>query len=144
MEDFQKRAKTFVKEAAKKSQSLRTSSGTARISDLVSETTKKSKELVAEDSKKEDEIKTAALHQADQIHRGGNHNRNCHSGKTELVVGGDGRASMLGWSIIVERPPFRCARWMGKGGNITSVCSSEQINVYWVIFLFVSLLGQFN
>ncbi|CAL5189109.1 unnamed protein product [Lathyrus oleraceus] len=67
MEDFWKRAKTFAEEAAKKSQSLTTTSATARIADLVSETTKKSKELAAEASKKAEEIKTAALRQADQI-----------------------------------------------------------------------------
>ncbi|KEH27882.1 BSD domain protein [Medicago truncatula] len=67
MEDFWKRAKTFAEEAAKKSQSLTTSSATSRIADLVSETAKKSKELAAEASKKADEIKSAALRQADQI-----------------------------------------------------------------------------
>lgn len=67
MEDFWKRAKTFAEEAAKKSQSLSSSSATARIADLVSETAKKSKELAAEASKKAEEIKTAALRQADQI-----------------------------------------------------------------------------
>jgi hypothetical protein len=67
MEDFWKRAKTFAEEAAKKSQSLTTSSATSRIADLVSETTKKSKELAAEASKKAEEIKTAAIRQADQI-----------------------------------------------------------------------------
>ncbi|GAU32572.1 hypothetical protein TSUD_218300 [Trifolium subterraneum] len=67
MEDFWKRAKTFAEEAAKKSQSITTSSATSRIADLVSETTKKSKELAAEASKKAEEIKTAAIRQADQI-----------------------------------------------------------------------------
>lgn len=67
MEDFWKRAKTFAEEAAKKSQSLTTSSATSRIADLVSETAKKSKEIAAEASKKADEIKSAALRQADQI-----------------------------------------------------------------------------
>lgn len=67
MEDFWKRAKSFAEEAAKKSQSLSSSSATARIADLVSETAKKSKELAAEASKKAEEIKTAALRQADQI-----------------------------------------------------------------------------
>lgn len=64
MEDFWKRAKSFAEEAAKKSQSLTTST---KIADLVAETTKKSKELALEASKKADEIKTAALKQADQI-----------------------------------------------------------------------------
>ncbi|CAJ2648229.1 unnamed protein product [Trifolium pratense] len=67
MEDFWKRAKSFAEEAAKKSQSITTSSATSRIADLVSETTKKSKELAAEASKKAEEIKTAAIRQADQI-----------------------------------------------------------------------------
>lgn len=67
MEDFWKRAKSFAEEAAKKSQSISSSSASARIADLVSETTKKSKELAAEASKKAEEIKTAALRQADQI-----------------------------------------------------------------------------
>ncbi|KAJ0094633.1 hypothetical protein Patl1_16633 [Pistacia atlantica] len=65
MEDFWKRAKTFAEEAAKKSQSITTST---KIADLVAETAKKSKELALEASKKADEIKTAALKQADQIH----------------------------------------------------------------------------
>lgn len=64
MEDFWKRAKTFAEEAAKKSQSITTST---KIADLVAETAKKSKELALEASKKADEIKTAALKQADQI-----------------------------------------------------------------------------
>ena len=53
------------KEAAKKSQTLTTSSN--KISDLVAETAKKSKELAFEASKKADEFKVAALKQADQI-----------------------------------------------------------------------------
>ncbi|XP_057448058.1 uncharacterized protein LOC130739700 [Lotus japonicus] len=67
MEDFWKRAKTFAEEAAKKSQALTSSSATARIADLVSETAKKSKDFAAEASKHADIIKTAALRQADQI-----------------------------------------------------------------------------
>ncbi|XP_062111304.1 uncharacterized protein LOC133822865 [Humulus lupulus] len=64
MEDFWKRAKGLAEEAAKKSQSLTTST---KISDLVSETAKRSRELAAEASKRADLIKTAALKQADQI-----------------------------------------------------------------------------
>ncbi|KAE9605613.1 hypothetical protein Lal_00025414 [Lupinus albus] len=59
MEDFWNRAKTFAEEAAKKSQTL-TSSSSHRIADLVSETAKKSKELAAEASKKADFIKKQA------------------------------------------------------------------------------------
>ncbi|KAF1863787.1 hypothetical protein Lal_00030892 [Lupinus albus] len=59
MEDFWNRAKTFAEEAAKKSQSL-TSSSSNRFADLVSETAKKSKELAAEASKKADLIKKQA------------------------------------------------------------------------------------
>ncbi|KAJ6689738.1 hypothetical protein OIU85_006089 [Salix viminalis] len=65
MEDLWKRAKVFAEEAAKKSQTLATSSNT--IADLVSETAKKSKELALEASKKVDQLKVAALKQADQI-----------------------------------------------------------------------------
>ncbi|KAG5240328.1 BSD domain-containing protein [Salix suchowensis] len=65
MEDLWKRAKVFAEEAAKKSQTLTTSSNT--IADLVSETAKKSKELALEASKKVDQLKVAALKQADQI-----------------------------------------------------------------------------
>ncbi|KAJ6721009.1 BSD DOMAIN-CONTAINING PROTEIN [Salix viminalis] len=65
MEDLWKRAKVFAEEAAKKSQTLTTSSN--KISDLVAETAKKSKELAFEASKKADEFKVAALKQADQI-----------------------------------------------------------------------------
>ncbi|KAL6192921.1 hypothetical protein ACLB2K_034007 [Fragaria x ananassa] len=67
MEDLWKRAKSFAEEAAKKSQTITTSSASAKISDLVSETAKRSREFAAEASKKADEIKTAALKQADQI-----------------------------------------------------------------------------
>ncbi|KAF9674210.1 hypothetical protein SADUNF_Sadunf10G0103900 [Salix dunnii] len=65
MEDLWKRAKVFAEEAAKKSQTLTTSSN--KISDLVAETAKKSKQLAFEASKKADEFKVAALKQADQI-----------------------------------------------------------------------------
>ncbi|XP_061990950.1 uncharacterized protein LOC133709286 [Rosa rugosa] len=67
MEDLWKRAKSFAEEAAKKSQTITTSSASAKISDLVSETAKRSREFAAEASKKADEIKSAALKQADQI-----------------------------------------------------------------------------
>ncbi|KAL9389375.1 hypothetical protein Peur_017980 [Populus x canadensis] len=65
MEDLWNRAKVFAEEAAKKSQTLTTSSN--KIADLVAETAKKSKELALEASKKADEFKVAALKQADQI-----------------------------------------------------------------------------
>ncbi|CAK7326420.1 unnamed protein product [Dovyalis caffra] len=65
MEDLWKRAKVFAEEAAKKSQTLTTSSN--KIADLVAETAKKSKEFAFEASKKADELKVAALKQADQI-----------------------------------------------------------------------------
>ncbi|XP_015571948.3 uncharacterized protein LOC8264662 [Ricinus communis] len=65
MEDIWKRAKVFAEEAAKKSQTLTSSSN--KIADLVAETAKKSKELALEASKKADQLKTAALKQADQI-----------------------------------------------------------------------------
>ena len=65
MEDLWKRAKTFAEEAAKKSQALATSStSSARIADLVSETAKKSKELAAEASKRAEEIKSAIAAEA--------------------------------------------------------------------------------
>ncbi|OIW04699.1 hypothetical protein TanjilG_06765 [Lupinus angustifolius] len=59
MEDFWNRAKTFAEEAAKKSQTL-TSSSSNRFADLVSETAKKSKELAADASKKAEIIKKQA------------------------------------------------------------------------------------
>lgn len=64
MEDFWKRAKSFAEEAAKKSQTL---TSTSTLSELVSETAKKSKELAAEASKTADLIKTAAIKQADHL-----------------------------------------------------------------------------
>lgn len=64
MEDWWKRAKTFAEEAAKKSQDLTNS---AKLTDLISETTKKSKELAIEASKKADQLKLVALKQADQF-----------------------------------------------------------------------------
>ncbi|KAL0538824.1 hypothetical protein IC582_022983 [Cucumis melo] len=64
MEDLWKRAKSFAEEAAKKSQTL---TSTSTLSELVSETAKKSKELAAEASKTADLIKTAAIKQADQL-----------------------------------------------------------------------------
>ncbi|KAK4763912.1 hypothetical protein SAY87_013350 [Trapa incisa] len=64
MEDWWKRAKTFAEEAAKKSQTIANST---RISDLISETTKKSKDLALEASKAADQLKVAALKQADQL-----------------------------------------------------------------------------
>ncbi|KAF5751994.1 hypothetical protein HS088_TW02G01013 [Tripterygium wilfordii] len=65
MDDIWKRAKAFAEEAAKKSQTLTSSSN--KIADLVAETAKKSKELAVEASKKADQFKIAALKQADQI-----------------------------------------------------------------------------
>ncbi|CAI0463285.1 unnamed protein product [Linum tenue] len=65
MEDLWKRAKLFAEEAAKKSQTITSSSN--KFADLVAETAKKSKELAIEASKKADEFKVAALKQADQI-----------------------------------------------------------------------------
>ncbi|XP_022977298.1 uncharacterized protein LOC111477659 [Cucurbita maxima] len=64
MEDLWKRAKSFAEEAAKKSQTL---TSTSTLSELVSETAKKSKELAAEASKTADLIKTAAIKQADHL-----------------------------------------------------------------------------
>ncbi|XP_022149040.1 uncharacterized protein LOC111017557 [Momordica charantia] len=64
MEDLWKRAKSFAEEAAKKSQTL---TSTSTLSELVSETAKKSKELAAEASKTADLIKTAAIHHADHL-----------------------------------------------------------------------------
>ncbi|KAK4762732.1 hypothetical protein SAY86_008500 [Trapa natans] len=64
MEDWWKRAKTFAEEAAKKSQTIANST---RITDLISETTKKSKDLALEASKAADQLKVAALKQADQL-----------------------------------------------------------------------------
>ncbi|KAG6601361.1 hypothetical protein SDJN03_06594, partial [Cucurbita argyrosperma subsp. sororia] len=64
MEDLWKRAKSFAEEAAKKSQTL---TSTSTLSELVSETAKKSKELAAEASKTADLIKTVAIKQADHL-----------------------------------------------------------------------------
>ncbi|EEF47692.1 conserved hypothetical protein [Ricinus communis] len=57
MEDIWKRAKVFAEEAAKKSQTLTSSSN--KIADLVAETAKKSKELALEASKKADQLKNS-------------------------------------------------------------------------------------
>ena len=64
MEDLWKRARSFAEEAAKKSQTL---TSTSTLSELVSETAKKSKELAAEASKTADLIKTVAIKQADHL-----------------------------------------------------------------------------
>lgn len=66
MENFWRKAKTFAEEAAKRSQSLTTTSP-AKIADIVSETAKRSKVIAAEASKKAEEFRTVALSLADQI-----------------------------------------------------------------------------
>ncbi|KAL3824706.1 hypothetical protein ACJIZ3_020735 [Penstemon smallii] len=65
--DFWQRARNFAEEAAKKSQELTQGIGSANLSDVVSEASKRSKELAAEASKKSKEFAAEALKRADQI-----------------------------------------------------------------------------
>ncbi|PIN06284.1 hypothetical protein CDL12_21163 [Handroanthus impetiginosus] len=76
--DFWQRARSFAEEAARKSQELTEGFGSAKLSDVVSEASKRSKELAAEASKKSKELAaeaskmskeftTEALKRADQI-----------------------------------------------------------------------------
>lgn len=65
--DFWQRARTFAEEAAKKSQELTQGLGSANLSDVVSEASKRSKELAAEASKMSKEFASEALKRADQI-----------------------------------------------------------------------------
>ncbi|KAK6153488.1 hypothetical protein DH2020_013127 [Rehmannia glutinosa] len=65
--DFWQRARTFAEEAAKKSQELTQGLGSANLSDVVSEASKRSKELAAEASKMSKEFAAEAMKRADQI-----------------------------------------------------------------------------
>ncbi|KAH6828269.1 hypothetical protein C2S53_014207 [Perilla frutescens var. hirtella] len=65
--DFWLRARTFVEEAAKKSQQLTEGISSANFSGVVSEASKRSKELAAEASKLSQDFAAEALKRADEI-----------------------------------------------------------------------------
>lgn len=65
--DFWLRARTFAEEAAKKSQQLTQGLGSANLSGVVSEASKRSKELAAEASKLSQEFAAEAVKRADEI-----------------------------------------------------------------------------
>ncbi|CDO98542.1 unnamed protein product [Coffea canephora] len=65
--DFWQRARSFAEEAAKRSQELTNGISSSKLSDVVSEASKRSMEIAAEASKKSKEIAAEALKRADQI-----------------------------------------------------------------------------
>lgn len=65
--EFWQKAKSFAEETAKRSQEAAKGINSAKISDMVSEASKRSKEIAAEASKRSKEIATEASKRADQI-----------------------------------------------------------------------------
>lgn len=65
--DFWLKARSFAEEAAKRSQELTSGIDTSKLTDVVSEASKRSKEIAAEASKRSKEIAAEALKRADQI-----------------------------------------------------------------------------
>lgn len=65
--DFWLKARSFAEEAAKRSQELASGIDTSKLTDVVSEASKRSKEIAAEASKRSKEIAAEALKRADQI-----------------------------------------------------------------------------